>query len=64
MDFAGKWRSMLRHYKELRSQEALKGAAGEAEEMVEQEGGKRDECNNYYGCGNGMGCRHPGQPNG
>src|SRR5258708_37452740 len=64
MDLAGKGRSMLRPYKELRSEQALKGAARETEKMVEQEGGKRDECNNDYGCGNGMGCRHPGQPNG
>ncbi len=55
---------MLRPYKELGSQQALKRAARETEKMVEQEGGKRDECNNDDGGGNGMSGGHPGQPNG
>jgi len=46
------------------SQQALKGPAREAEEVVEQEGRKRDECGNDDGRGNGMSCGHPGQPNG
>jgi len=40
----------------LRGKQALEGAACEAEEMVEQEGAKSDECSDDDGGGKGMNC--------
>ena len=54
--------AMLRPYGRSRSEQALEGAAREAEQVVEQKRREPDECDYDDGGGDGMGGGHPGEP--
>jgi hypothetical protein len=56
--------ALKKNTKDSVREKALKGAAREAEQMVEQEGRERDEHDNDDGRGQGMSRSHLGQPHG
>ncbi len=45
-------------------QQSMESAAGEAEKMVKQKNGEREEREDNDGCGDGMSRGHPRKPNG
>ena len=56
--------AMLRPYGRSRSEQALEGAAREAEQVVNDKRREHDERGDNDGCGDGMGRGHPSEPYG